>query len=115
MKEEKRSPYESLFEMSNLSIKLTKLPYIIWVSSGEGESGKRLQHGPRIKVEIDKQQRIPISISNTPEVMIDHKFSKTAEFKEISEWVIKHQISLLSHWNKKITADELIEEIKKGS
>ena len=101
----------SLFEMANLSKKITGLPFIVWVSVGHGEGEKKLPHASRVKVEVEGK-RYPFSIQDPAIKVKTHPFS-SKEIEKICQWIKDHQKDLQAHWDKKLTADELILRLMK--
>lgn len=86
------------FEMANVSKKDTGLPYNIWIDSA-GASRNTKHNIPRIKVDTGNDL-IPVSISRSPEILVNKKIPK---FLEIQNYIIKYYDVLMSHWNKEIT------------
>ena len=93
-----------LFDMANVSKKDTKLPYDIWIDS-EGKNTK--QNYPQLKVDYNGD-RIPVSISENPEILVKKKIP---EFSKIKSWIKKYSIVLLKHWNKEITDKEALNQL----
>ena len=97
---------DELFEMANVSMKDTKLPYDIWIDS-EGKNGNTKQNCPRLIVDYNGD-RIPVSISEDPEILVKKKIP---ELPKIKSWIKKYSVVLLQHWNKEITDKEALNQL----
>ena len=97
---------DELFEMTNVSKKDTKLPYDIWIDS-EGKNRKSNLYYPRLDVDYNGD-RIPVSISEDPEILVKKKIS---EFPKIKAWIKKYSAVLLQHWNKEISDKEALNQL----
>lgn len=76
-----------LFDMANVSMKDTKLPYDIWIDS-EGKNRNAKQNYPQLKVDYNGD-KIPVSISEDPEILVKKKIP---EFLRIKSWIKKYSI-----------------------
>lgn len=92
----------SLYEMTNLYPRTTKLPYTVWIST----KGKA-KHEPRIKV--DAPQEVVISISDEPKII--HGELKTKDFEEIKQWILLNKEILMRHWNGETDGAEVSNEL----
>lgn len=97
---------QELYEMANVSKQDTKLPYDLWIDS-EGKNRKSSHHIPRLKVDVG-DDRIPVSISDNPSILVDKKIKK---FSEVSKYIVKYKDILVKHWNKEITDREALNEL----
>ena len=77
-----------LFDMANVSMKDTKLPYDIWIDS-EGKNRNTKQNCPRLIVDYNGD-RIPVSISKDPEILVKKKIP---EFPKIKIWIKKYSVT----------------------
>lgn len=92
-----------LFEMAQVSKKDTKLPYNLWIDSVG--KGRNVPHNtPRLKVDVDGDL-IPVSIQETPEILVNKTFPYSAE---IFKYVKKYLQVFLKHWNNEITDKEAL-------
>lgn len=94
--------------MANVSKDDTGLPYDIWIDS-EGKLRKVGHNSPRIKVDVDGD-RIPVSISQNPMILVDKKIPK---FNLIKNYVIKYFDVLIKHWNKELTDKQALNLLNK--
>ena len=93
-----------LFE-ENIPKSITGLPYDIWLDKAGSE--RRVQHHvPRLKVRVDKDNLIPVSIESDPKVYAGRKIDK---FKEISNFIKSNKNILMRYWNREIEHDDLID------
>lgn len=100
---------DNLLEMSNLPKDKTGLAYDIWIDSG-GEVRKVSHKKPRLKVILNKNELVPVSISTEPEILVNKSIRK---FREVAKWIKINKESLLKFWNKSIDYDELLKNLKK--
>lgn len=102
----------SLNEMSMIRQRQTGLSYDIWVDNAGNE--RVVKHNlPRLKVEIDGN-KIPVSIAENPDVLAKNKTKDDIpNFRKLSKWIKINKELLLKFWNKAITIDVLIDELKK--
>ena len=92
-----------LFEMAKVSKKDTKLPYNLWIDS-MGKERNVPHNTPRLKVDVDGDL-IPVSIQETPEILVNKTFPHSAE---ILKYVKKYLQVFLKHWNNEITDKEAL-------
>ena len=87
---------EKLEEMANLTKDDTGLDYIVWIYPKTNKEG----HWARIKVQLDKNNRIPMSISDKPEWQIESEVKMPAKKeKKIKDWIKLNKDLLLDYWN----------------
>lgn len=96
------------FEMANVSKEDTGLPYDIWIDSN-GKDRKIGHNSPRIKVDVEGD-RIPVSISNDPKILVSKEIPK---FSIIKRYIIKYLDVFLKHWNKEITDRQALNLLNK--
>lgn len=103
----------SLNEMANILKNQTGLPYDIWVDSSGNI--RNVQHNlPRLKVTLDKNNRIPVSISKEPEVLAKNKSKEDIpKFRLLVKWMRLNFDSLIKFWNQEIDFDALVDNLKK--
>jgi hypothetical protein len=103
---------QEMFEMSNLIPKNTGLRNVVWVSY----KGK-IKHGPRIKVVVDRGDKVTIdnmvtvTISDDPKVI--GRGLKTEDAKLVREFILKNKGTLLDYWEGHISTSEMIGKIQK--
>ena len=116
---------DMLLEMANISQKTTGLDVIVWVQTNNTQTtGKHNQ--PRIKFQNNTAQKaqiqtgIPMSISQTPEILLKEKDMDkinldAKQLKNIKQWIIDNYDLLMKYWNEELATDEFIDELKKNS
>jgi len=104
-----------LWEMANLTKRLTGLPMNIYVSSKDSVKDR---HGPRIKAMSEHGNKFirellsSVSISSTP--MDYHNKLNNKDLKLVQEWILLNKKALLSFWNNKLDIGELINILEKN-
>lgn len=117
-----RPEEEMLFEMANLSQNVTGLDVIVWVHINNPNLTGR-HNLPRIKFQNDTGTRvnissgIPMSISDTPEVLLKGTALNTLsldlkQVNKIKQWVVTNKDVLLKYWNGEMTTDALLSNLK---
>ena len=100
-----------LFELANLRTKITGLPILIWVSEKKGK------HEARIKVANNSEKwtddTFSLSISDEPKVIAGECKLPTKDLEKVKCFVKKHKKTLLDYWEREISTDEMLENIKK--
>jgi len=86
---------ERLEEMANLTKEDTGLDYIVWIYPKTNKEG----HWARIKVQVDKSNRVPMSISDTPEWKAENVNVPAKRANKIKEWIRLNKKVLLDYWN----------------
>jgi hypothetical protein len=104
-----------LIAMSNLHPSTTGVAAVIWVSVGEFE-GKKVQHGPRIKVVPGNKlnpsllkEAITVTLENPPRVI--GTLLGTLQ-KQVLGFVEKNRAVLLQHWNHEIDMKGLLDQLQ---
>lgn len=100
-----------LNEMANLSKEDTNLPYDIWMDSSGID--RAVKHNlPRLKVDIEGN-KIPVSISNEPEVLVKNKSKDDIpKFRLLVKFIRNNLEVLLRHWRKEINDNTMKSSIK---
>jgi hypothetical protein len=105
-----------LLEMSNLHKSDTGLPMNLWID--KAGIGRSVEHNtPRIKFQrtyknnIDEDEMIPISISDSPKILLKNKNKKLIEIsshdlKILEDWIVKYKVFLMQVWNETISLDD---------
>ena len=97
-----------LFE-ENVPKSITGLPYDIWLDKAGSE--RRVQHNePRLKVKVDNNNLIPVSIAAEPKILAGRKISK---FNKVSKWIQKHDDILMRYWNREINHSDFVDLISR--
>lgn len=106
-----------LWEMANLSSKVTGIDQvIIWASSAQ-DGAKR--HGPRVKIsarptsKIDSNDLFVLTIQDNPQVVAGESYLSTDTLEDVKTWVSLNKGVLLSYWKNEITTDEFLEQLVK--
>lgn len=116
---------DMLMEMANLSKRSTGLDVIIWLQINNPQNAGK-HNMPRIKFQnntSDKGQLdegIPMSISDTPEILLKSDKLNTVKLDSkqvnaIKSWVKRNKDLLIGYWNGELTTDELVDKIKGNS
>lgn len=96
------------FEMANVSMADTGLPYDLWIDSVGKDRSKH--HEPIIKVYFDGKM-IPITISETPDISESVKKQGVRDFphfEKIKEYIRAYYKVFLAHYNKILTDKETL-------
>jgi hypothetical protein len=111
--------YEYLLEMGNYYPNDSGLPYRIWFDPIGKD--RNIEHNlPRLKVFVKDNIDIPVSIEETPRILLKNnrltqieKYIDYGKMKIIYSFITKHQQILLRHWNREINDDQLIDYLMK--
>ncbi len=112
-----------LLEMSNIPQRITGLDSIIWIQTNDSQ-GTGNHNIPRIKfqnnseMKIQKDELIPISISDEPEILLksndlDKIKLSNKQIRAIKLWIIKNRDVLMKYWNDEITTYDAFELLRK--
>ena len=112
-----------LLEMSNIPQRITGLDSIIWIQTNDSQ-GTGKHNIPRIKfqnnsgMKIQKDELIPISISDEPEILLksndlDKIKLSNKQIRAIKLWIIKNRDVLMKYWNDEITTYDAFELLRK--
>ncbi len=90
---------DTLFEMANLFPKHTGLPFVVWISTGQG-----VQHDVRVKVSRGARA-IPsqmISVALRPNVHIVQGNMTAADLALLERWIELNKDIILRYWEGSI-------------
>ena len=91
--------HESGFEMAVLTKQDSNLPYDIWLDS-LGKERNVFHNKPKVKIGVN-HKRIPVSISNSPEILVAiSRYPKIKHLNTMLQFISEHSDILLKHWNK---------------
>jgi hypothetical protein len=104
---------EAPYEMTNLSPKLTGLPFVVWISVRGGA-----RHDVRVKVSCRTGM---VSVSVRPDVLLIDGSVDTGrsssmqpnEFLLLKDWIVLNRATLVSHWEGDIDSQEALEALVK--
>jgi hypothetical protein len=105
-----------LWEMANLSKRMTGLPMSIFISTKDSVMDR---HGPRIKVmtthsdRVNPAQLTPIGIGGPVPVDFRGELSP-ADFSHVAEFVQTNKDILLAFWNKEIDIEQFLSQMVTG-
>jgi len=109
---------DQLWEMANFRPKSTGLSVNIYISTGEVE-GKKMKHGPRIKVSRTYSENFTpfdsfsITISSNPSIEGDIGEIKQKDMKKIFSFIKQNKETLLAYWDGDLDTADLIYSIEK--
>jgi hypothetical protein len=102
---------DELFLMSNLFPEDTGLPFIVWVSVGEG-----VRHDVRVKVyrggKVNPREMTSVALRPTVHVTQGEGLSGT-ELKALAQWIELNYDVILKYWNMEISTRQMLDSIKK--
>jgi hypothetical protein len=98
--------------MANLSSKKTGLPFIVWISSGQG-----VRHAARVKVAREMadlpDNMTSVSIAS-PATIQDGPPLPPADLRKLEAWIALNREPLLDYWNCMLATDEVMERLRGG-
>lgn len=103
---------EDIFEMTNLSPRMTGLPKSVWVSP-RGNA----RHDVRIKVNMahGRQMNIDntavVAVRPSPRVVAGHLTSD--DQRVVAEWTALNFQAVIDYWDEKLDTDEFLESLKR--
>jgi len=100
------------FDMARLSHKLTGLPVLVTVLSGEVVPKMGFQNDTSTRYNLSKT--LYLSISDNPQLLSENAELQisTEQFEQVRQWVVLNQSTLLAYWRCEIFTDKLIEQLK---
>ena len=102
----------NLNEMSTIRPRYSGLDYDVWVDNAG--NGRNVQHNlPRLKVNVNGD-KIPVSISDSPDVLAKNKKKDNIpNFRGLVKWIKLNKSLLLKFWSRQIEFDDLLNGLKK--
>jgi hypothetical protein len=103
---------EDIYEMANLSPRMTGLPMSIWVSP-RGNA----RHDVRIKVNVahGRQMKIDntavVAVRPSPRVVSGELSS--ADQQAVAEWIALNAQVVIDYWDDKLDTDQMLENLKR--
>jgi hypothetical protein len=103
---------DDLFEMANLSPRLTGLPMIVWIS----ERG-RARHDARVKVSLVHGRRVhpnrtaSVSVRPTVEIVAGPELDRH-DMELVRQWIEMNREAIIAYWNGDLLTDEVIARLK---
>ena len=105
----RQSDSDALFEMANLFPKHTGLPFVVWISTGQG-----VQHDVRIKAS-SSPKAIPsqmISIALRPDVHVVEGYMSPENLALLRQWIALNERIILRYWEGLIDTVDAIQALK---
>jgi len=102
---------DDFWRMANLSSQRTGLPFIVWISSGQG-----VRHAARVKVArelSDLPDRMTSVSIAAPATIHDGPPLSPADLRKLEDWISLNREALLDYWSCKLATDEVMERLKK--
>lgn len=93
-----------LFEMARIPKKYTGLPYDIWLDP-MGADRKNTHNIPRLKLYVDADTLVPVTISDNPEIpqnVQENLKVKIKDFLKIKKFIIKYKLLFLMHYYRQL-------------
>ena len=100
---------DRLFEMANLFPKHTGLPFVVWISTGQG-----VQHDVRVKVSTSPRA-IPsqmISVALRPNVHVVQGNLTPSDLALLARWIELNRDVILRYWEGSIDTIEAMRAIQ---
>jgi len=101
---------EELWHLASLSARTTGLPFIVWISSGQGA-----RHAARVKVAREMAD-LPGDMTSVsiafPSTIHDGQPLSPADLRKLEDWIALNREALLDYWNCKLATDEVIERLR---
>ncbi len=102
---------DEFWRMANLSSQKTGLPFLVWISSGQGA-----RHAARVKVARNLADRpdnmTSVSIAAPATVHGGPPLAST-DLRKLQDWIDLNRAVLLDYWNCELATDEVMERLKK--
>ena len=93
-----------LFEMARIPKRYTGLDYDIWLDP-MGADRQNTHNVPRLKIYVDRNTLVPITISGNPDIPESVKKNmkvKIQGLSKIKQFIIKNQLFLLMHYYRQL-------------
>lgn len=93
-----------LFEMVKIPKRYTGLPYDIWLDP-MGADRKNTHNIPRLKLYVDADTLVPVTISDNPEIPQNVQKNlkvKIKDFPKIKKFIIKYKLLFLMHYYRQL-------------
>jgi hypothetical protein len=103
-----KSDSDTLFEMANLFPKHTGLPFVVWISTGQG-----IQHDVRVKVSLGPRA-IPsrmISVALRPTVHVVEGNLSAEDLALLRQWIELNEAVILRYWEGEIDTIDAMKAI----
>lgn len=103
---------EDIFEMTNLSPRMTGLPMSVWVSP-RGNA----RHDVRIKVNMTHGRQMNIdntavvTVRPSPRVAAGHLTSD--DQRVVAAWIVLNAQAIIDYWDEKLDTDQLLTSLKR--
>ena len=101
---------EELWRLAPLSAGKTGLPFIVWISSGQG-----LRHAALVKV-AHEMADLPDNMTSvsiaSPATIHDGPPLPPADLRKLETWITLNCEPLLDYWTCKLTTDEVMERLR---
>ena len=101
---------EELWRLAPLSAQATGLPFIVWISSGQG-----VRHPARVKLARDMAD-LPGNMTSvniaSPATIHDGPPLSPADLRKLDTWITLNREALLDYWNCKLATDEVMERLR---
>ena len=102
---------EDAWFTASISPERTGLPFIVWISSGQG-----VRHAARVKVArelSDLPDRMTSVSIAAPATIHDGPPLSPADLRKLEDWISLNREALLDYWSCKLATDEVLERLKK--
>jgi hypothetical protein len=98
------------WRIAPLSAKYAGLPFIVWISSGQG-----IRHAARVKVArtiADLPDNMTSICIASPATIHDGPTLSPADLRKLEDWTNLNREALLDFWNCKLATDEVMERLR---
>ncbi|HEY7305488.1 MAG TPA: hypothetical protein VH601_15295 [Bryobacteraceae bacterium] len=106
---ERQSGSDALFEMANLFPKHTGLPFVVWISTGQG-----VQHDIRVKVS-QGPRAVPsqmVSVALRPMVHVVNGYMTPEHLALLARWIDLNRDVLIRYWEGTIDTIDAMRAIQ---
>ena len=101
---------EEHWRLASLGAGKTGLPFIVWISSGQG-----VRHAARVKVAREMSDlpdnMTTVSIAS-PATIHDGPPLAASDLRKLEDWINLNREALLDYWNCKLATDEVMERLR---